>query len=173
MPNLSAQIRRSHNANSIGFVLTGGFSKSSSTPIADLSAGRGDQLISVTIQKGSFLSHTAGVAGDASTPVGSDAIAGGISASRGDIVNSAVVYGCAVTHVDISNASLAVSANRLVIADATGTNRTMQVDWSVGAFGGRNIPIASASISATRLKISDIATDGHKIMAIWWKGMQP
>lgn len=173
MPNLSALIAEGHSAARIGYALTSGFNKSGSTPIADLSAGRGDVLISVSVHKGSFTNYTAGFAADASSPIGSDGISGGISAARGDIVNSAAVFGSAAVHVDISNASLSVSANRLVIADAVGTNRILQSNWSVGAFGGRSIPFSSASIVGTKVKVSDIATNGHKLQVIWWKGMQP
>lgn len=174
-PNLTGIMAESHMAGRVGYGQTAGLAAGGSTPIADMSAARGDKLISVLAIKGNnYISMTAGFAGDASSPVGGAQLSGGISAARGDTVQNVFLFGTTgATIFEVTAASIAVSNNRVVITDTTGANRKMQTFWSVGGFAGRNIPSTSATIVATRLKISDIATNGHKLLATWWKGDRP
>lgn len=172
MPNLTGIVASGHMAGRVGYALTAGLAAGGSTSIADLSAGRGDTLISVLVVKGGYISATAGFAAGASAGIGGNQISGGISAGRNDTVDSVVTYGTAGTLSNVSSGSVSVSVNRMVIVDHASSNRHVQARWNVGNFAGRKVPAGSVAISATRIKVTDIATNGHMLQVNWWKGDQ-
>ncbi len=171
MPNLTALMARTHMADRMGLVLTSGFAAGGSTALQDISAARGDKIVSVLVVKRTFSSYTAGFAANASTPVGGTELSGGVSAGRNDVLESVVSFGTAGTIQKITGSS-SLSANRVLIADAATSNQNVRATWSVGNFGGRKVPDGSVSLVATRVKISDIATNGHSLAVRYWKGDQ-